>query len=43
MQTPTLPVAETDLDAGWTETLDRLQAFVAARVDDRELTPDGCS
>ena len=40
MQTPTLPVAETDLDAGWTETLDRLRAFVAARVDDRELAAD---
>ena len=35
-----VPVTETDLDASWTDTLDRLQAFVAARVDDRELAAD---
>ena len=28
------------LDARWADTLDRLQAFVAARVDDRELAAD---
>jgi RNA polymerase sigma-70 factor, ECF subfamily len=28
------------LDDRWTDTLDRLQAFVAARVDDRELAAD---
>ena len=28
------------LDDSWTDTLDRLQAFVAARVDDRELAAD---
>ena len=26
MRTSTVPVTETDLDAGWTDTLDRLQA-----------------
>lgn len=40
MQTPTLPVTGTDLDASWTDTLERLQAFVAARVNDRELAAD---
>ena len=40
MQTSTVPVIETDLDASWIDTLDRLQAFVAARVDDRELAAD---
>lgn len=29
-----------DLDARWADTLDRLRAFVAARVDDRELAAD---
>jgi RNA polymerase sigma-70 factor, ECF subfamily len=28
------------MDDRWTETLDRIQAFVAARVDDRELAAD---
>jgi RNA polymerase sigma-70 factor (ECF subfamily) len=28
------------LDAGWIETLDRIRAFVAARVDDPELAAD---
>ena len=28
------------LDESWTDTLDRLQAFVAARVQDRELAAD---
>jgi RNA polymerase sigma-70 factor, ECF subfamily len=28
------------LDASWSDTLDRLRAFVAARVDDRELAAD---
>ena len=28
------------LDNSWTDTLDRLQAFVAARVEDRELAAD---
>jgi RNA polymerase sigma-70 factor (ECF subfamily) len=28
------------IDDTWTETLDRIQAFVAARVDDRELAAD---
>jgi RNA polymerase sigma-70 factor, ECF subfamily len=40
MQTPTVPVTETDLDSSWIDTLERLQAFVAARVDDRELAAD---
>ena len=40
MQMPTVSVTATDLDASWTDTLDRLQAFVAARVDDRELAAD---
>ncbi len=40
MHTPTAPVAETGLDASWIDTLDRLQAFVADRVDDRELAAD---
>jgi RNA polymerase sigma-70 factor (ECF subfamily) len=29
-----------ELDESWIDTLDRLQAFVAARVDDRELAAD---
>jgi RNA polymerase sigma-70 factor, ECF subfamily len=29
-----------DLDAGWTDTLDRLRAFVTSRVDNRELAAD---
>ena len=29
-----------EANAGWAETLDRLQAFVSARVDDRELAAD---
>ena len=29
-----------ELDDSWTDTLDRLHAFVAARVDDRELAAD---
>jgi RNA polymerase sigma-70 factor, ECF subfamily len=40
MQTPTMPMTETDLDASWIDTLDRLQAFVAARVNDRDLAAD---
>lgn len=40
MQTPTPTRAETDLDASWTDTLDRLRAFVAARVDDGDLAAD---
>lgn len=40
MQTSTMPLNETDLDASWIDTIDRLQAFVAARVDDRELAAD---
>lgn len=30
----------TDLDASWTDTLERLRAFVTARVDDPELAAD---
>jgi RNA polymerase sigma-70 factor (ECF subfamily) len=30
----------TELDDSWIDTLDRLHAFVAARVDDRELAAD---
>jgi RNA polymerase sigma-70 factor (ECF subfamily) len=40
MQTSTVPVNAPDLDTSWIDTLDRLQAFVAARVDDRELAAD---
>jgi hypothetical protein len=29
-----------ELDESWLDSLDRLQAFVAARVDDRELAAD---
>src|SRR5215207_3981947 len=36
----TAPSTRPDLDSSWTDTLDRLQAFVAARVDDRELAAD---
>ena len=35
---PTQP--RSAMDDRWTETLDRIQAFVAARVDDRELAAD---
>ena len=31
---------KSDLDGNWADTLDRLQAFVAARVNDRELAAD---
>lgn len=37
---PIVSVTATDVDASWTDTLDRLQAFIAARVDDRELAAD---
>jgi RNA polymerase sigma-70 factor (ECF subfamily) len=42
MQHPTMraPAALEDLDSRWTETLDRLRAFVASRVDDREVAAD---
>ena len=30
----------TELNDSWTETLDRVRAFVATRVDDRELAAD---
>jgi RNA polymerase sigma-70 factor (ECF subfamily) len=42
IQHPTMPApAELeDLDTRWTETLDRLRAFVASRVDDREVAAD---
>src|SRR5215216_313009 len=36
--TTTLP--PTHLDGRWADTLDRLRAFVAARVEDRELAAD---
>ena len=34
------PCRNRRLDDSWTDTLDRLRAFVAARVDDRELAAD---
>ncbi len=40
MQTPKMTVTTTDLDSGWIDTLDRLQAFVSARVNDRDLAAD---
>ncbi|MGH9132776.1 MAG: sigma-70 family RNA polymerase sigma factor [Ilumatobacteraceae bacterium] len=37
--TPSTTAAD-DLDTRWADTLDRLRAFVATRVDDRELAAD---
>jgi RNA polymerase sigma-70 factor, ECF subfamily len=40
MHRPTIPLNDTDLATSWTDTLDRLQAFVAARLNDPELAAD---
>ena len=40
MQTPTTTLAGTDLVASWGDTLARLHAFVATRVNDRDLAAD---
>lgn len=40
MTTPQPQSSAPDLDDHWTDTLDRLRRFVAARVDDRELAAD---
>jgi RNA polymerase sigma-70 factor (ECF subfamily) len=41
MQTSDAPASfDQDLDASWNDTLDRLRAFVAARVGDREIAAD---
>ena len=34
------PDRRDDLDTEWAETVDRLRAFVAARVDDRDIAAD---
>ena len=40
MQTLKMPMTATEQEASWTDTLDRLQAFVASRVNDRDLAAD---
>ncbi len=40
IDTITTPSTDADLDRRWTDTLEGLRAFVAARVNDRELAAD---